>query len=128
MPARAEVEEELLRDAVRSDRLIAELAGVEHHAVGRARARLEAAGAIQPVPVRTRTPRWPNGPRQLGRAQRAHLCETCPILAPCAEFSLSLPVTDNAVWAGQTQTERLRRKRDERRLAAGDKPPPRNLG
>ena len=49
-----------------------------------------------------------------------------PILLPCAEFSLALPVTDNAVWAGMTQTERLRRKRDAG-LAAAPKPSPRNL-
>jgi len=56
------------------------------------------------------------------REAAANLCETCPILAPCAEFSLAMPVTDSAVWAGQTQAERLRRKRA---AAAQDKPYPR---
>jgi hypothetical protein len=60
---------ELLHDPARSNRAIAEAAGCEHHAVGRARARLEQAGAIEPAPVRT--PRWPNGPRALGRGQQA---------------------------------------------------------
>ena len=36
----------------------------------------------------------------------------CPIRAPCAEYSLNLPVTDSAVWAGMSQTTRLRKKRD----------------
>lgn len=95
--------------------------------------------AIQPLP---RPPDWSRGtcahvpPSQQSwwtstdpilREAAAHICETCPILLPCAEFSLALPVTDNAIWAGMSQAERLRRKREERRLAAMDKPSPRNL-
>jgi hypothetical protein len=60
------------------------------------------------------------------REAAATLCTTCPILIPCAEFSLSLPVTDNAIWAGQSQVERLRRKHEQRQQAM-PKPSPRNL-
>lgn len=58
------------------------------------------------------------------REAAASLCLGCPILEPCAAFSLSMPVTDGAVWAGMSQAERLRRKREERRLAALPKPSP----
>lgn len=67
MPSLAE--KELMADPVRSNRLIAELIGCDHHVIARARARLERTGTIEPAPVRT--PRYPNGPRQLGRAQQA---------------------------------------------------------
>jgi hypothetical protein len=60
------------------------------------------------------------------REAAAELCATCPILIPCAEFSLSLPVTDSSVWAGQSQVERLRRKHAARQQAM-PKPSPRNL-
>lgn len=72
-PRRPPADAELRANPARSDRLIASLTGVEHHAVGRARQRLEQAGEIPPVPVRARVPRYPNGPRQLGRAQQAVL-------------------------------------------------------
>ena len=72
-PPASPAEPELLANPARSDRLIAALTGVEHHAVSRARARLELTGEIPPVPVRARTPRYPNGPRALGRAQQAVL-------------------------------------------------------
>ena len=70
---------------------------------------------------------WWTSSRPEEREAAAYLCEGCEILAPCAAFSLSLPVTDNAVWAGMTQAERLRRKAGQRRLAAEEKPSPRNL-
>ncbi len=69
--AAARAEPELLADPHRSDRLIAALTGVDHHTVSRARARLEQAGAIEPAAKRT--PRYPFGPRALGRAQQALL-------------------------------------------------------
>lgn len=68
-PAQLRAEAELRADPYRSNRLIAQIAGVEHHAVGRARRRLEAAGVIEPTAKRV--PRYPLGPRQLGRAQQA---------------------------------------------------------
>lgn len=71
--------------------------------------------------------RWWTSTDPILREAAASLCLGCPILLPCAEFSLALPVTDNAIYAGMSQAERLRRKREERRLAAIDKPSPRNL-
>jgi hypothetical protein len=68
-PAQARAKQALRADPARSDRLIGALIGVEHHAVSRARARLEASGQIPPAPRRAQ--RFPNGPRQLGRAQQA---------------------------------------------------------
>jgi hypothetical protein len=68
-PAQRRAERELLANPARSNRLIAELAGVEHHAVARARIRLEAAGSIEPAAARVQ--RYPNGPRAFGAAQRA---------------------------------------------------------
>jgi hypothetical protein len=67
--ARDRAEAELRLDAARSNRLIAESADCDHHVVARVRARLEATAQIPPVAVRT--PRAPNGPRSLGRAQQA---------------------------------------------------------
>ena len=62
-------EAELRSDPARSNRLIAELIDCDHHVVARTRTRLENIGAI--APAAQRTPRWPNGPRSLGRAQQA---------------------------------------------------------
>ena len=64
-------EAELRVNAARSNRLIAELIDCDHHVVARVRTRLERTAAIARVPGGTRTPRYPNGPRQLGRAQQA---------------------------------------------------------
>lgn len=58
------------------------------------------------------------------REAASHLCQTCPVLEPCAQWSLSLPVHDIAVWAGMSRQERLRRKAEQRRIAAQDKPSP----
>jgi hypothetical protein len=62
---------ELRSNPYRSDRAIAELIGVDHHSVSRARRALERAGVIEPTAKRT--PRYPNGPRSPGRAQQAVL-------------------------------------------------------
>ncbi len=72
-PPTSPAEAELRINPARSDRLIATLTGVEHHSVSRARQRLEQTGDIPPIPVRARVPRYPNGPRALGRAQQAVL-------------------------------------------------------
>ena len=61
------------------------------------------------------------------REAAAHICETCPILAECAAWSLALPVTDPAVYGAMTQAERLRRKHEARAAAAEAKPSPRRL-
>lgn len=54
------------------------------------------------------------------RAEReaaAHMCRGCAIFDACQEFSLSLPVTDFAVYAGQSATARLRAKHDRLEMA-----------
>jgi hypothetical protein len=48
-------------------------------------------------------------PDERRAAQRA--CLSCPVLAACAEWSLSLPATDPAVYGGMLQDERLARRR-----------------
>jgi hypothetical protein len=45
------------------------------------------------------------------RAYAQALCGRCPVQPECAIWSLALPVTDSAVYAGMSQAERLRRKR-----------------
>jgi hypothetical protein len=96
MPSRAE--KELIADAARSNRLIAELIGVDHHVIARARARLEATGEIAPAPLRT--PRWPNGPRSLGRAQQA-VADLGPLCTTRQVMDLS-GVGRNAAWKART--------------------------
>jgi Transcription factor WhiB len=60
------------------------------------------------------------------REAAANLCLSCPVLQPCAEFSLALPVHDPAIYGGMSQVERLRRKHAARQQAT-PKPSPRNL-
>jgi len=79
-------------------------------------------GTCAHVPASQQT--WWTSSDPVLREAAAHLCSTCPILAECAQFSLALPVTDPAVYAGMSQAERLRRKREERRLAAMERPSP----
>lgn len=95
--------------------------------------------AIRPLPA---PPNWSEGrcahvpPSQQSwwtsadpvlREAAANICTACPVLEPCAQWSLSLPVHDPSVYGAMTQTERLRRKAEERRIAAETKPSPRNL-
>ena len=68
--------------------------------------------------------RWWTSADPFLREAAARICEVCPILEPCAAWSLCLPVTDNAIWGAMSQAERLRRKREDRRLAALPKPSP----
>jgi hypothetical protein len=49
-------------------------------------------------------------------ARRA--CASCPVLEPCRAWSVCLPVTDPAIYAGQSQAQRLRRKREALRALA----------
>jgi hypothetical protein len=51
-----------------------------------------------------------------GAAQREaarRICARCPVRGPCYEYSLTLPATDSAIWAGLGPRERaaLRRAR-----------------
>jgi transposase-like protein len=45
------------------------------------------------------------------REAARHICRSCPVLQPCAEWSLSLPVADPCVYGGMLQWERQRRKK-----------------
>ena len=82
-------------------------------------------GVCAHVPASQQT--WWTSSDPVLREAAAHLCEGCPVLELCAEWSLALPVHDIAVWGAMSRQERLRRKAEQRRLAAEDKPVPRNL-
>jgi hypothetical protein len=101
MPSRAE--KELIADAARSNRLIASLIGCDHHVIARARARLEATGEIAPAPIRT--PRYPNGPRSLGRAQQA-VADLGPLCTTRQVMELS-GVGRGAAWKARTHPRTL---------------------
>lgn len=53
---------------------------------------------------------WTSSETALREAARS-ICEVCPLLAGCADWSLSLPVTDTAIYGAMSSTERLRLKR-----------------
>lgn len=50
--------------------------------------------------------------REEDREIARRYCRACSVRMICMGWSLSLPVTDNAIWGGMSQTERLRRKRE----------------
>ena len=45
------------------------------------------------------------------REAAAHMCAGCPVREPCADWSLALPASDPSVYAGLSQSERVRRRR-----------------
>jgi hypothetical protein len=95
---------ELRRDPARSDRLIADQAGCDHHVVSRARRSLEQSGVIPAVPRPQRAPRFRNGPRQGGRALSA--AALYPRATPrelAARFGLPY---QSAWWALREQARR----------------------
>jgi len=51
------------------------------------------------------------------RTAARRLCERCPVIAACREWSLTLPVTDTAVYGGMSHEQRLAARR-ERQVAA----------
>lgn len=53
---------------------------------------------------------WTSSETALREAARS-ICEVCPLLTGCAEWSLSLPVTDRAIYGAMSSIERLRLKR-----------------
>jgi len=57
---------------------------------------------------------WTSSETVLREAARS-ICEVCPLLAGCADWSLSLPASDTAVYGGMSSYERLRLKREARR-------------
>ncbi len=62
-------------------------------------------------------PDWWTGSRDQRLAARL-VCMRCPLLAACAEWSLSLPCSDIAVWGGMSVAERIERKRARRSATA----------
>ncbi len=46
------------------------------------------------------------------------VCQVCPLRLACAEWSLSLPTTDHAVYGGMWSSERLRIRRERRQREA----------
>jgi hypothetical protein len=57
---------------------------------------------------------WTSSEPALREAARS-ICEVCPILYQCAEWSLSLPVTDTAIYGAMSTHQRLALKREMRR-------------
>jgi WhiB family redox-sensing transcriptional regulator len=51
------------------------------------------------------------------REAACHACSSCPVLAACREWSLTLPLSDHAIYGGLTQNGRIR-ERARRRKAA----------
>jgi hypothetical protein len=58
-------------------------------------------------------PYWTSEARD-ERSYAAILCQRCPVQPECATWSLALPITDTAVYAGLSAAERLRAKRAAR--------------
>jgi hypothetical protein len=59
---------------------------------------------------------WTSGDRVAREAARL-ACSTCPVLAACASWSLSLPGTDAAIYGAMTVRERVAHKREAARLS-----------
>jgi hypothetical protein len=124
--------------------VIARLADCNRQTVGRARRQLEETGAI---PARNRppeppvyTPILPKMPPEMAnglctrapdpdlwssrrpaeRAAAVKVCQRCPALEPCREWSLNLPVRDEStIWGGMTGAQRIRLKRRRKAYAPG---------
>jgi hypothetical protein len=138
---------ELLRDPRRSNGLISDAAGCSPGIVATARRDLQAAGLVPVIDTRdAKVPKRPKEPAtaalprmpdfSAGRcffhphsdwwtsddrnerdlARRA--CLSCPLLAQCAEWSLSLPNSDAAIYGGMTSSERRVRKSERARTRA----------
>ena len=45
------------------------------------------------------------------REAAAFMCSSCPVREPCEAWSLALPASDPAIYAGLSQAERVRRRR-----------------
>jgi Transcription factor WhiB len=57
-----------------------------------------------------------------GQAQRAiaaQICRSCPVAPQCLAYSLTLPATDSAIWAGLDARERAALRRSRRTRQAG---------
>jgi DNA-binding transcriptional MocR family regulator len=125
---------ELLADSTRPDAEIASLIGGSRGTVARARQLLAAAGLISgragrtPVPATPQLPARPEldgalcatvadpglwtSPRQADRAAAIRVCERCPVLDACRAWSMSLPTTDSAIYAGMNASERIAARRE----------------
>ena len=57
-----------------------------------------------------------DGPDQ--REAACHVCARCPVRGPCFEYSLTLPASDRAIYAGTTAAERARLRRARQEGAA----------
>ena len=67
-------------------------------------------GLCTHVPASQRT-WWTSNETALREAARS-ICEVCPILFQCAEYSLSLPVHDTAIYGAMSTHQRLALKRE----------------
>jgi len=57
-----------------------------------------------------------------GQAQREaarRICARCPVQPACLTYSLTLPATDSAIWAGLDARERAALRRSRRTRQAG---------
>jgi hypothetical protein len=73
-------------------------------------------GLCTTVPPRMRT--WWTSSDRTEREAAARACQGCPVFTPCQTWSLALPVTDSAIYAGMSGAERLKRKREALRELA----------
>jgi hypothetical protein len=66
-------------------------------------------GLCTTVPSRMRA--WWTSEIRTEREAAALMCQGCPVLAECGQWSLSLPLDDGTVYAGMSAAERRRRVR-----------------
>jgi hypothetical protein len=139
LSAGARARRELLAGPDRSNDDIAALTGVSRATVQRIRQRLNGAGLApgrpgsrMPVPVIFALPRMPEAMAEglcvrhlrpdlwsssvhADRAEAIRVCQLCPALAACREWSLNVPARDRGIiWGGMTVQARakLRRQRE----------------
>jgi hypothetical protein len=129
---------ELLADPGRADRQIAALIGCSRTTVARVRRRMAGAGLVQgarpAAPAIHALAPWPgldgalcmrhpqpdlwSSHNRRERERAKAICASCPVLAQCLEWSLSLPCTDATIWAGLGWYERNRLQRERQAQAS----------
>lgn len=66
-------------------------------------------GLCTTVPARQRT--WWSSEIRSEREAAALMCQGCPVLADCTQWSLSLPLSDPAIYGGLSHAERRKARR-----------------